>query len=90
MERQHCIEPVDLIEAGGFAAKVGKMKIASLGTKAPAEQHEPGEGRRRDFAGVAQVDNDGASARVAEHLPGNPASLIVGQSFLFRNDRRLN
>lgn len=90
MERQHRIEPVDLIKAGGFAPKVGKMKIATLSPKPPAKQHEAGKGRRCDLAGIAQVDDDSTSPRVAEHLPGNPAGFLVGQSFLFGNDRRLN
>ena len=86
MERQHRIEPVDLIQARGFAAEIGKMKIASLGAKPPAEQHEAGEGRRGDFAGIAHVNDDSASSRVVEHLPGDPAGFLVGQSFLFGND----
>lgn len=90
MERQHRAEPIDLIQAGGFAAEVGKMKIATLSPKPPAEQHEAGKGRRCDLASIAQVNDDGASPRVAEHLPGNPAGFLVGESFLFGNERRLN
>jgi len=86
MERQHRIEPVDLIQAGGFAAEVGKMKIAPLGAEAPAKQHEAGECRGRNLASIAQVNDDSASPRVTEHLAGDPAGFIVGQSFLFGND----
>ena len=86
MERQHRIESVDLIQAGGFAAEIGKMKIATLRAKPPAQQHEAGEGRCCDFACVAHVDDDRARPQVAQHLPRDPAGFIVGQSFLFGND----
>ena len=90
MEWQHRIEPIDLIQAGGFAAKIGKVKIASLSAKASAEQHESCKGGRGDLASIAQVDDDSASPRVTEHLPRDPAGFLVGESFLFGNDRRLN
>ncbi len=86
MERQHRVEAVDLIQAGGFAAEVGKMKIATLRAKPPAQQHEARESRRGDFAGVAHVDDDRARPQVAQHLSRDPAGFIVGQSFLFGND----
>lgn len=86
MERQHRIEPVDLIQAGGFAAEIGKMKITTLGAKPPAQQHQAGESCRGDFAGIAHVDDDGARPQVAQHLPRDSAGFIVGQSFLFGND----
>ena len=62
------------------------MKIATLRTKPPAQQHQAGKGRRGDFAGIAHVDDDGARSQVAQHLPRDSAGFIVGQSFLFGND----